>query len=73
MNDDISKRSGHLDRVAEIVAAYVARNQTAPDAVPDVIRTVHAALAEASRQDGIATQHKRPQPTRHLRLVHSAP
>jgi predicted transcriptional regulator len=34
---------------AEIVAAYVSRNAVSPDAVPDIIRTVHQALEGLSR------------------------
>ena len=34
---------------AGIVAAYVSRNAVSPDAVPDIIRTVHQALEGLSR------------------------
>ncbi|MFL5297971.1 MAG: MucR family transcriptional regulator [Phenylobacterium sp.] len=44
-----------------IVAAYVSRNTVAPDAVPDIIRTVHQALEGLSRGQA-APVEERPRP-----------
>jgi predicted transcriptional regulator len=47
---------------AEIVAAYVSRNPVAPDAVPDVIRTVHRALTQLTNAAPAALPEERPKP-----------
>lgn len=58
-------RSGEDDRlhlVAEIVAAYVSRNAVAPDAVPDLIRSVNEALATLTGAAAPAQPEERPRP-----------
>jgi predicted transcriptional regulator len=44
-----------------VVAAFVSRNAVAADALPEVIRTVHHALEEISR-DGAPAPEERPKP-----------
>jgi predicted transcriptional regulator len=46
---------------AEIVAAYVSRNSVPVDAVPDIIRSVHDALASLNREPAPAPE-ARPKP-----------
>lgn len=38
-----------LDLTTKIVAAHVSRNQTDPDQLPELIRSVHAALLQAAQ------------------------
>jgi len=47
---------------AGIVAAYVSRNAVSPDAVPDIIRTVHQALEGLSRSVAPPAVEERPKP-----------
>ena len=47
---------------AEIVAAYVSRNAVSPDAVPEIIRTVHQALEGLSKGAAPPTPEERPKP-----------
>jgi len=47
---------------AEIVAAYVSRNAVTPDAVPDIIRSVHTALEGLSKGAAPAPPEERPKP-----------
>lgn len=47
---------------AAIVSAYVSRNAISVDVVPDVIRSVHAALASLSGPAPAATPAERPKP-----------
>ena len=54
---------GELLRLgAGIVAAYVSRNAVSPDAVPDIIRTVHQALEGLSRSVAPPAVEERPKP-----------
>jgi predicted transcriptional regulator len=45
----------------DIVTAYVSRNRVSAEAVPDVIRSVHEALAGLGREAPVATE-ERPKP-----------
>jgi predicted transcriptional regulator len=45
MPEELAPRSLHRDLTANIVAAYVRRNQIAPDQLATLITTVHAALS----------------------------
>jgi predicted transcriptional regulator len=47
---------------AGIVAAYVSRNPVAPDAVPDIIRSVHQTLDQLSRGASEPLPEERPKP-----------
>ena len=47
---------------AGIVAAYVSRNAVTPDAVPDIIRTVHHALTQLNGDPAPAQPEERPKP-----------
>lgn len=47
---------------AGIVAAYVSRNVVAADAVPDIIRTVHGALAGLTNGAAPVQAEERPKP-----------
>jgi predicted transcriptional regulator len=47
---------------AEIVAAFVSRNAIPADNLPDVIRTVHQALAGLTGGGGVAMVEERPKP-----------
>jgi predicted transcriptional regulator len=47
---------------AGIVAAYVARNTVAVEAVPDIIRTVHRALESLANGETQAPPEERPKP-----------
>lgn len=48
---------------ASIVAAYVSRNAVSPDAMPDVIRTVHQALTQLiGAAPAVPTPEERPKP-----------
>jgi predicted transcriptional regulator len=47
---------------AGIVAAYVSRNPVAPDAVPDIIRSVHQTLDQLSRGASEPLHEERPKP-----------
>jgi len=47
---------------AEIVAAYVSRNAVMPDAVPDIIRSVHRALEGLSKEAAPPPPEERPKP-----------
>jgi predicted transcriptional regulator len=47
---------------AGIVAAYVSRNAVSPDAVPEIIRTVHQALEQLARGAPPAQPEERPKP-----------
>ena len=47
---------------ADIVAAYVSRNAVAPDAVPDLIRTVHQTLSGLGHPQPEAAPAERPRP-----------
>ena len=47
---------------AEIVAAYVSRNAVTPDAVPDIIRSVHQTLNQISRGQTAVVPEERPKP-----------
>jgi predicted transcriptional regulator len=47
---------------AGIVAAYVSRNAVTPDAVPEIIRTVHQTLEQISRGAPVVIPEERPKP-----------
>ena len=47
---------------AEIVSAYVSRNAVTPDAVPEIIRTVHQALEGLSKGAAPPAPEERPKP-----------
>lgn len=51
-----------LHLVSEIVAAFVSRNGVAPDALPELIRTVHGALSSLEGQTQPAQPEERPKP-----------
>jgi len=51
-----------LHLVAEIVAAFVSRNDVAPDALPDLIRTVNAALTALHDPAPAPQTEERPRP-----------
>lgn len=63
MEAELEERSGEtLARLsADIVAAYVSRNPVSPDAVPELIRSVHTAVYGLSRPTP-APQEERPKP-----------
>lgn len=44
--DGAPEGDGRLRLAADIAAAYVAHNSIAPDALPDLIRTIHRALGQ---------------------------
>ena len=56
---ETSEASELLRLTAQIVAAQVAHNPVAPDALPELIRSVHASLAGAGKPAEVA---ERPQP-----------
>jgi predicted transcriptional regulator len=63
---DTSGRSASSDDdvlrlTSEIVASYVANNSIAPDTLPDIIRSVHAAMSALGRGSG-AEPEERPRP-----------
>jgi predicted transcriptional regulator len=61
--DPEGRTSEELMRLgAEIVAAYVSRNAVTPDAVPDIIRSVHTALEGLSKGAAPAPPEERPKP-----------
>jgi predicted transcriptional regulator len=61
--DPEGRASDELMRLgAEIVAAYVSRNAVTPDAVPDIIRSVHQALDGLSKGAAPPPPEERPKP-----------
>ena len=61
--DPEGRSSEELMRLgAEIVAAYVSRNVVTPDAVPDIIRSVHQALEGLSKGAAPPPPEERPKP-----------
>ncbi|MBL8773693.1 MAG: MucR family transcriptional regulator [Phenylobacterium sp.] len=62
MNDEGSAGEDVLRLGAAIVAAYVSRNQVPIAEVPDMIRTVHQALAQLSSGGSPAPVEERPKP-----------
>lgn len=57
---DMTSEQDLLRLGVEIVAAYVGRNSVAPEAVPDLLRTVHGALRGLT--DAPAAADERPKP-----------
>ena len=61
--DPEGRTSDELMRLgAEIVAAYVSRNAVTPDAVPEIIRSVHQALEGLSKGAVPPAPEERPKP-----------
>jgi predicted transcriptional regulator len=58
---EVTSGEGLLRLGAEIVAAYVSRNVVPPDAVPDIIRSVHHALEGLSNGPAPSVE-ERPKP-----------
>ena len=62
MSENVSPSASDLLRLsAEIVSAHVANNAVSPEALPGLIRSVHAALAGVE-QSGASSEPERPQP-----------
>lgn len=49
-----------LDMTVEIVASYVANNTIESDALPDLIRSVHAAITSLSAETGVVPEVPEP-------------
>lgn len=61
-DDEAAGRPNDVRRLGvDIVAAYVSRNAVSADAVPDLIRSVHAALNQLGETEPAAPQ-ERPKP-----------
>jgi predicted transcriptional regulator len=61
-DDEAAGRPNDVRRLGvDIVAAYVSRNAVSADAVPDLIRSVHAALNHLGEAED-ATPQERPKP-----------
>ena len=62
MSENVSPSASDLLRLsAEIISAHVANNAVSPEALPGLIRSVHAVLAEVE-QPGASSEPERPQP-----------
>ncbi len=49
-----------LEMTTDIVASYVANNEVAPDKLPELIRTVHAAVMELATGDAATDEKLKP-------------
>ena len=49
-----------LEMTTDIVASYVANNEVAPDKLPELIRTVHAAVMELAPGDAATDEKLKP-------------
>lgn len=52
--------SSLLEMTTDIVASYVANNEVAPDKLPDLIRTVHAAVMEMATGESTVDDKLKP-------------